>query len=54
MNKERNILVLVSAVALVDVDGRVLLAQRPKASIWQVCGNFQAVRSMRVRRRRKR
>ncbi|MEM9247361.1 MAG: NUDIX domain-containing protein, partial [Pseudomonadota bacterium] len=35
-------IVLVSAVALVDVDGRVLLAQRPEgksmAGLWEVPG----------------
>ena len=38
-------LVLVAACALVDADGRVLIAQRPPARRWRACGSFPAARS---------
>jgi hypothetical protein len=47
-------LVLVAAVALVDRDGRVLLAQRPEGKSMAGCGSFPAARSRRTRRPRPR
>ena len=44
--------VLVAACALIDADGRVLIAQRPPASRWPASGNFPAARSRRARRPR--
>jgi len=35
-------LLLVVAVALVDADDRVLIAQRPRARRWRAFGNFPA------------
>ena len=48
----RKSFVLVVAAALVDPDGRVLIAQRPEARAWQGYGNFRAARSRRARRRK--
>ena len=39
---------LVAACALVDADGRVLLAQRPPGKPMAGCGNFRAARSSRA------
>ena len=46
-------MVLVSAVALIDRDGRLLLAKRPEGKPMADYGNFLAARSNRVRRRKR-
>jgi 8-oxo-dGTP diphosphatase len=42
--------VLVAAAALIDVDGRVLICQRPQGKRWPACGSFPAARSSPARR----
>ena len=44
--------VLVSAVALIDSDGRVLLAQRPEGKSMAGLWNFPAARSKQEKRQR--
>ena len=46
-------LVLVAACALIDPDGRVLLAQRPEGKAMAGFGNFRAARSSRANGRRR-
>ena len=45
--------VIVSAVALIDADGRALLARRPAGRRWRDCGSFLAARSRPGKRRRR-